>query len=133
MDNVSKSVRSRTMSKIKSANSFPEILMGKMLCAAGIRGYRKHWRVLGKPDFAWPGRKIALFMDGCFWHGCSRCCRMPTSNQTYWSSKIARNKERDRRTTRTLRCLGWAVIRVRECDVAKAKFIPKVNHLLERR
>ena len=71
MDHVSKQVRSKIMAAIRSrGNVTTELSLGKLLWAADLRGYRKHWPVAGKPDFAWPGRKVAVFVDGCFWHGC---------------------------------------------------------------
>ena len=74
MDTVSKATRSRIMSAVKpSGNKTTEVAMGALLRSNGLVGYRKHWPVLGKPDFAWPRRKIALFVDGCFWHGCPKC------------------------------------------------------------
>jgi DNA mismatch endonuclease (patch repair protein) len=90
--------------------------LAKLLCAAGLRGYRKHWAVAGKPDFAWPGRKIAVFVDGCFWHGC-RCKTLPRTNRKFWRDKIENNRRRDRRVSRALRRDGWMVIRVKECAV----------------
>ncbi len=73
MDHVAKEVRSKIMAAVHSrGNTTTELPLAKLLWAAGIRGYRKHWPVAGKPDFAWPGRKLAVFVDGCFWHG-SEC------------------------------------------------------------
>src|ERR1700720_1524639 len=100
MDNVSKDPRSRIMASVRSeGNRTTEILLGRLLRAAGIRGYRKHWRIQGKPDFAWPGRKVAVFVDGCFWHGCRRCRSIPTSNVEFWKAKIENNRRRDRKVT----------------------------------
>src|SRR5271155_5815073 len=99
MDTVCKAERSRIMRAVHSrGNLSTETAVGRMLWAAGLRGYRKHWPILGKPDFCWPGRKIALFADGCFWHRCPRCKKTPSSNISYWNAKILRNSERDRLT-----------------------------------
>ena len=133
MDNVSASIRSRTMSRIKSTNSKPEVRVAKALLNAGFLGYRKHWAVPGKPDFSWPGRKIALFVDGCFWHRCPKCCRIPSSNQEYWITKLSRNQCRDLKTNALLRSLGWAVIRVRECEIADARFLKKLQKAMSAR
>jgi DNA mismatch endonuclease (patch repair protein) len=77
MDHVSKEIRSRIMAAVRSrGNTTTELPLAKLLWNAGIRGYRKHWPVAGRPDFAWPGRKVAVFVDGCFWHGC-RCKYLP--------------------------------------------------------
>jgi DNA mismatch endonuclease (patch repair protein) len=127
VDNVSKSIRSRTMSRIKSSSNLStEKAVGKLLRAAGLVGYRKQWPIRGKPDFAWPGRKIAVFVDGCFWHGCARCCRIPNTNKEYWVSKIERNRARDKETTKFLRSLGWYVVRIPECKISKGKFVDDI-------
>jgi len=133
MDNVSKKVRSKIMASVRSqGNVTTEIMFGKLLRAAGVRGYRKHWPVQGKPDFAWPGRKVAVFVDGCFWHGCPRCNSMPTTRAQYWRDKIERNRQRDRRVTRALRRHGWKVVRVRECRVKKPVSVERIVTLLSR-
>jgi len=127
MDHVPKAVRSRIMASVRSrGNTTTEMRLGKLLWAAGIRGYRKHWHILGKPDFAWPKRKLAVFVDGCFWHGC-RCKRLPKSNKKFWRDKIDTNKCRDLRITRMLRRDGWTVIRVKECAVAKQSTVTRIR------
>src|ERR1700730_11949883 len=111
MDHVSKEIRSKIMAAVRSrGNATTELPLAKLLSSAHIRGYRKHWPVAGKPDFAWPGRRIAVFVDGCFWHGCARCRSLPTSNVEFWRHKIEANRRRDRRTTRSLRRQGWKVV-----------------------
>src|SRR5260370_409860 len=121
VDHISSDARSANMAAVRSkGNLSTEIAMGKLLWAAGLRGYRKHWPVAGKPDFAWPRRKVALFVDGCFWHGC-RCKTVPTTNSKFWRMKIGKNQERDRRVDQQLRRLGWRVIRVWECAVENDK------------
>src|SRR5437588_10481982 len=105
------SVRSR-------GNRTTEVMLGMLLRAAGLGGYRKHWPVAGKPDFAWPGRKIAVFVDGCFWHGCS-CKYLPRTNTDFWRNKIETNIRRDRRVANKLRRDGWKVIRIKECSIRK--------------
>jgi DNA mismatch endonuclease, patch repair protein len=92
------------------------VALGQRLYAAGLRGYRKHWRVLGRPDFAWPGLKVAVFVDGCFWHGCL-CKTIPKTNRRFWVRKIDGNRRRDHFVTMTLRRHGWKVIRIRECAI----------------
>lgn len=83
---------------------------------------RRHPKgVFGKPDFGNKARRIALFIDGCFWHGCVKCYREPKSNQEFWKAKIERNKERDIRVNETLKSRGWQVIRVWEHELAKAR------------
>jgi DNA mismatch endonuclease (patch repair protein) len=108
------------MAAVRSrGNTTTELPLAKLLWAAGIRGYRKHWPVAGKPDFAWPGRKVAVFVDGCFWHGCT-CKYLPRTNTEFWRNKIEANKRRDRRVVRFLRKDGWTVIRIKECAVRKS-------------
>src|SRR5882762_6154295 len=104
MDRVSKATRSRIMASVRSkGNRSTEQLMARILRKAGLRGYRKHWQVAGKPDFAWPAKKTALFVDGCFWHGCRRCNRPSKSNLSFWREKISQNRTRDLRVSRQLR------------------------------
>jgi len=131
MDSVSKVERSRIMRAVRSReNESTEKRVSKLLCENSIKGYRKHWPILGKPDFCWPGRKIALFVDGCFWHGCPRCSKVPTTNTVYWVAKIGRNRSRDLRVTRSLRRQGWKVLRVRECAIASGKFLAALQSAL---
>ena len=126
MDHVPHQVRSRIMAAIHSrGNTTTELPLAKLLKEAGLKGYRKHWPVEGKPDFAWPRRKIALFVDGCFWHGC-RCKYLPRTNTEFWRNKIEVNKRRDSRVSQRLRRLGWTVIRVRECKVKSASTIARI-------
>jgi DNA mismatch endonuclease (patch repair protein) len=127
MDNVRREIRSKIMASVRSeGNLTTEILLGQLLRAAGVRGYRKHWPVQGKPDFAWPGRKIAVFVDGCFWHGCTKCKSLPTSNVKFWKNKIENNRRRDRRVTRALRRQGWKVVRIWECCVKRRSSLQRI-------
>src|ERR1035441_10810050 len=101
MDTVSTDVRSRMMSAVRSrGNRSTEVALGIILRRAGLVGYRKHWPVDGRPDFAWPGLKIAVFVDGCFWHGCRKCKTVPSSNAEFWSTKLDANRRRDSRVNR---------------------------------
>jgi DNA mismatch endonuclease (patch repair protein) len=85
----------------------------------GITGWRRNQKVFGKPDFIFRQARLALFVDGCFWHGCGRHCKIPVGNRAFWEKKFAANKARDRRVNRELRKLGWRVLRVWEHDLAK--------------
>jgi DNA mismatch endonuclease (patch repair protein) len=116
-DVFSKKVRSRIMSRIRGTNTKPELILRKMLSSKSLR-YKLHYKV-GKTriDIAFPSKKIAIFVDGCFWHGCKRHFRPPKSNKRYWGPKIKRNIERDRETNRYLKKLGWNVIRVWEHEL----------------
>src|ERR1700730_4663501 len=120
MDHVSKQVRSKIMAAVRSrGNTTTELPLAKILWTAGLRGYRKHWRVAGRPDFAWPGRKIAVFVDGCFWHGCSKCKYLPRTNIEFWKNKIENNRARDKRRRRRVRAEGWTVLYFWEHEVKR--------------
>lgn len=126
MDHVTMKVRSRIMAAIHSrGNTTTELPLGRLLWASGAKGYRKHWPVAGKPDFAWPGRKVAVFVDGCFWHGC-RCKYLPRTNTEFWRKKIETNKRRDRRVSQSLRRDGWTVLRIKECVVLKPSTLARI-------
>ena len=83
----------------------------------GIKGWRRHQSMFGNPDFVFAQAKIAVFVDGCFWHGCPNHCRMPKTNREYWENKIEKNKRRDRKVTRVLRSEDWNVIRIWEHEL----------------
>lgn len=132
MDTVPREIRSKIMAAVRSeGNRTTEVVLGKLLWAAGFRGYRKHWPVADKPDFAWPARKVAVFVDGCFWHGCARCKSLPTSNVGYWKNKIETNRRRDRRATWLLRRQGWKVVRIRECCAKRPSSLRRIAKLVE--
>jgi len=112
-DVFTKAQRSEVMARIRSrGNIATEMAVVKLFRKHGIRGWRRHQNVFGKPDFLFRRNRLALFVDGCFWHGCPRCYRRPKSNRKFWDSKIARNRERDREVSRELRRLGWRVVRI---------------------
>jgi DNA mismatch endonuclease (patch repair protein) len=130
MDHVSKRIRSKIMAAVRSrGNTTTELPLAKLLRAAHLKGYRKHWPVAGKPDFAWPRRKIAVFVDGCFWHGCG-CKYLPRTNTEFWRNKIESNTRRDRRVTQMLRREGWKVLRIKECAVRKPSTLARIARLL---
>jgi DNA mismatch endonuclease (patch repair protein) len=88
--------------------------------ASGISGWRMHpAEIAGKPDFVFLKKKIAIFVDGCFWHGCRACRNIPRSNRSFWESKIEKNKRRDRKISRRLKKSGWQVLRFWEHDLKK--------------
>ena len=82
--------------------------------ANGITGWRRGSKLFGKPDFVFPKLKLIVFVDGCFWHGCPLHGTKPKQNVKFWREKIARNQARDRLVSRTLRGLGWRVLRIWE-------------------
>ena len=112
-DVFTKKKRSQVMAAIRSkGNKATELKLASILRAAGITGWRRHQPLPGCPDFIFRRDRLAIFVDGCFWHGCRWHCRMPQSNSTYWQKKIARNTIRDRATNKTLKEAGWRVLRV---------------------
>ena len=108
-DNLSKSVRSKVMASIKSKNTKPELIIRKILWSNGLR-YRIHDKsVYGAPDISNKRKKFAIFVDGCFWHGCERCYKEPKSNVWFWRKKILNNKKRRIKVRSQLRKEGWNV------------------------
>jgi DNA mismatch endonuclease (patch repair protein) len=106
-DTVSPAKRSAIMRAIRSrGNKVTELALVTLLRKNRVRGWRRHAPLVGSPDFAFLKQKVVLFVDGCFWHGCPKHCRIPKSNRHYWLHKIALNKARDRLVTRTLRAQG---------------------------
>ena len=115
-DNISKRRRSQVMAKVRArGNASTELRMIKLLRENNVTGWRRHLPMPGTPDFAFRRARLALFIDGCFWHGCRRCYRAPKSNSEYWSRKVQRNRQRDRQISRQLVGAGWVVLRVKEC------------------
>jgi DNA mismatch endonuclease (patch repair protein) len=126
MDCFSKSKRSAVMRRIKSTNTEPELIVRSILHAIGLR-FRLHRKNLpGTPDIVLAKHKLIINVNGCFWHGhtCQKS-RIPHSNQTYWSNKIAKNCNRDRMNARTLRRAGWRVITVWECWTKRYEFLER--------
>jgi DNA mismatch endonuclease, patch repair protein len=112
------------MSRIRGrGNKDTELALVKILRAHGITGWRRHQPVFGKPDFIFRRQRLAVFVDGCFWHGCPRCYSRPMSNRRFWDDKFATNKARDRLVTRTLRRRGWRVVRIWEHQLRKPALV----------
>lgn len=113
--------RSDLMARVRSyGNRTTELKMAKLLRRAHLKGWRRHLPLTGKPDFAWPNEKVALFVDGCFWHGhkCGKNIK-PKTNREAWERKIETNKKRDRSVRKLLRNKGWKVVRIWECELSK--------------
>lgn len=112
--------RSEQMSRIRGQNTRPELLLRTALWAARLR-YRVHAETpVGKPDLIFPGPRVAVFIDGCFWHGCPFHYVRPRSRIDHWAAKLRVNVERDRRQTLELETLGWRVVRVWEHEIYEA-------------
>ena len=108
VDRVSKQKRSKIMAAIKSKNTKPELALRRALWAQGLR-YRIHYGK-EKIDIAFPSKKVAVFVDGCFWHGCPRHSHVPKSNLDYWIPKLEKNKERAILKNERLKNSGWKVL-----------------------
>lgn len=118
MDHLTREERSRLMQRVRTRNTAPEVQLRRSLWAAGVRGWRVHPKKLpGRPDLAWIGRRVAVFVDGAFWHG------HPDfywgQSGPFWNEKIAKNRARDRRVERELADAGWTVVRVWDFEVER--------------
>lgn len=125
MDRVSPSVRSRMMSAVRSkGNSTTEAPLVKAMRSMGISGWRRHQRIAipsgsVKPDFVFGRERLAVFVNGCFWHFCPSHCSVPKSNVDFWRAKLSANRARDRRNVRELKAIGWQVVTIWEHSVRK--------------
>lgn len=118
-DVLTKSERSYCMSRIRGRDTKPEVMLRRTLWKRGLR-YRIHSGLPGRPDIVFPARKIAIFVDGCFWHRCPQHWKAPETNAAFWEQKILANQLRDERVNRVLEEAGWRVFRVWEHDVRKS-------------
>lgn len=121
-DTFSKKQRSETMKAVKSkGNKSTEIKLIEIFKSHHIIGWRRNSNLIGHPDFIFPKKHVALFTDGCFWHGHN--CRnvTPSDNAEYWEKKIKRNKARDKVIKKELSQKGWKVVRIWECEIKKGK------------
>jgi DNA mismatch endonuclease (patch repair protein) len=125
--------RSAVMRRVKGRDTAPEMTVRRALTALGAR-YRLHRKDLpGSPDIVMPGRRLALFVHGCFWHGhdCARGSRVPKANRDYWTAKVARNRARDVAARAALQAAGWRVETLWECDLKDAAALrERLAHLL---
>lgn len=125
--------RSEVMSKIRGKeNKETELAMIRVFREYHISGWRRHQPVFGKPDFVFLTIKLAVFVDGCFWHGCPKHSTMPKNNSEFWEKKLGANKTRDKVVNRELRKEGWVVMRIwehelREKDKVAKRIIKKLN------
>src|ERR1700754_3903516 len=121
-DVFDKAQRSAVMRQVKGRDTTPEMIVRRALTRLGAR-YRLHRKDLpGSPDVAMPGRRLAIFVHGCFWHGhdCPRGARTPKQNRDYWTAKIARNRARDTANAAALAAMGWRVATLWECELKDA-------------
>jgi DNA mismatch endonuclease, patch repair protein len=119
VDVVDSATRSRMMSGIRAKNTRPEVLLRRALTSLGAR-YRIHPRnVPGRPDIAFPRARLAILVQGCFWHGCPKHYRAPVTRSDFWAAKLAANRARDARVKRELGRAGWRSLWLWEHDVMR--------------
>lgn len=116
MDIFTKEKRSQIMSRIRSKDTGPEMTLRRVLWSSGLR-YRVNYNIPGKPDIVFVNKRIVVFVDGCFWHGCPTHSRIPKTNKQFWEEKIKRNIKRDKKANDVLSSKGWTVLRFWEHDI----------------
>lgn len=145
-DVYTRAERSALMAKVRGrGNLTTEQALAKLLRRQGWSGWRRQQAVRGRtaagerfqvrPDFVFPVRRLAVFVDGCFWHGCPRHGTRPQGNAAFWQAKFRRNRARDRRDMRRLRRAGWQVVRLWEHELrpkARGRLLAKLSRLLGR-
>jgi DNA mismatch endonuclease, patch repair protein len=133
-DSISKEQRSALMAKVRSTgNRSTEGRVEVALKKARIRGWKKHPKdIAGCPDFYFPKARLVIFVDGCFWHACPKCGRLPSSNAKYWIPKLDANRRRDNRTRRQLQAQGFHVIRIWEHEVKDASWLVRVERMIDK-
>lgn len=120
-DIFTRAKRSEVMARIRSrGNKSTELALAELFREQGITGWRRHYPIAGRPDFAFPRRKLAVFVDGCFWHACPEHGAKPGTNVDYWSNKLAANVARDKAANKALRSKGWQVVRIWQHDLRPA-------------
>lgn len=134
-DVFTKAKRSDVMSRIRGrGNINTELALIRFFRAYRITGWRRHRPVFGKPDFVFSKLRVAVFVDGCFWHGCPNHSNLPANNREFWRRKLAANKIRDRRVARTLRSNGWQVMRIWEHELTlknEGRLLGRIERALE--
>ncbi len=132
MDPFSKEKRSEIMRSVRTEGTAPEMRLRRALWRAGLR-YRTRTRIeRAKPDLAFLGKRVLVFVDGCFWHGCPQHYTKPAANAAFWITKIEKNKVRDERNNQALEAQGWKVLRFWECQVEKEldRVVATIQHHL---
>jgi len=121
------------MARVRTKSTEPEIVLRRAIWIRGFR-YRLHPKIPGRPDFVFTRTRIAVFVDGCFWHGCPRHGTLPATNRQFWQLKMARNVARDRRVNAQLAAAGWQVVRIWEHQIEQNldRTVRKVLKILER-
>jgi DNA mismatch endonuclease, patch repair protein len=123
------------MSRIRSGgNRSTELRLIKLFRIAGVSGWRRNQKLFGRPDFVFRKSKTAVFVDGCFWHGCPKHFRQPVGNFNYWSHKIFSNRRRDAIVTKQLADAGWRVVRIWEHELlvkSQARLVIRLRRILQ--
>lgn len=123
-DIFDKTKRSEIMKKVRSKNNkSTELKLIQIFKENNIHGWRRNYKVNGHPDFVFLKKKIAIFVDGCFWHGHDCRNTKPKQNQEYWDKKRDRNMQHDKEITEYFENRGWTVIRIWECELKKSNFL----------
>jgi DNA mismatch endonuclease (patch repair protein) len=118
------------MSRVRSkGNKATEIALITLLRRLGISGWRRSTPLFGKPDFVFPEHRVAIFVDGCFWHGCPKHGTQPASNRAFWKAKLSRNKHRDRSVTRALKQCGWRVLRIWQHEFSRRNEVRLIKRI----
>ncbi len=138
VDIFTKEQRSKVMASVKgSGNASTEMALIKIFRSCGIKGWRRgNVSLPGKPDFIFQRYKTAIFVDGCFWHGCKRCFVLPKSNRVFWKLKISNNIVRDRYQTKIIRKEGWKVLRIWEHQLKsddRTRHLENIAYFLNKR
>ena len=124
--------RSEVMSKIRSRNNRgTELLLASALRQNKLWGWRRHAPIIGRPDFVFREHRLAVFVDGCFWHCCPKCGNMPANNREFWQDKLGKNKVRDKLVGKTLKAEGWKVLRIWEHELSHpSRVVKRIKALL---
>ena len=125
-DVMTREQRGRCMSRIRGRDTKPELMLRRALWQGGLR-YRLHCRLPGRPDIVFPARRIAVFVDGCFWHQCPEHATLPKNNRAFWQAKLEGNRRRDAEVNALLRAEGWTVLRIWEHEIRR-----NASHVAER-
>jgi DNA mismatch endonuclease, patch repair protein len=136
-DVFTKAKRSEVMSRIRGAgNKKTELALIAVFRRNHITGWSRNQKLFGKPDFVFRSQRLAVFVDGCFWHGCPKHGTMPANNSVFWKEKLEANKLRDREVTRTLQKHGWKVMRIWEHElkaINAVNLLARIKRKLQRR
>jgi DNA mismatch endonuclease, patch repair protein len=127
--------RRYNMSRIRASDTKPEMVIRHYLYTTGQRGYRLNYPLFGKPDIVYVKKKLAIFIDGCFWHRCPLCFVIPATHRDFWMKKIRGNVKRDRLVTNELKKNGWVVIRLWEHEVKRTpeKCVRRIVTIVKRK